>query len=148
MIKFDLITPEKTALSVEIYEVMLPSLNGQISILPNHMPLVTLLKPGVISIRYKQNDDDEELEHLATSGGFVEVNQNTVKVMADTADRADELDDLKIEEARELAKRLASQARDDVARTDATVRLETELARFRVKNLKRRRSNRMSYTEK
>jgi F-type H+-transporting ATPase subunit epsilon len=138
MLKFELITPEKTAVSEEVYEATLPSVDGQITILPGHMPLVTLLKPGVISIRRQKNDSDEKLEHLATSGGFVEIDHNMVKVMADSAEQADEIDDQKIAEAWAEAKRMASEARDDVARTDATAQLEMALARERVKNLKRR----------
>lgn len=144
MLKFELITPEKTAVSEEIYEATLPSVDGQITILPGHMPLVTLLKPGVISIRHLKNDSDEKLEYLATSGGFVEIDHDSVKVMADTAEMAEDLVDFKIEEARAEAKRMASEARDDVARIDATAQLEMALARERVKNLKRRHGSRVS----
>ncbi len=137
MIKFSLITPERTALSEEIYEAILPSANGQISILPNHMPLVTLIVPGVISLRRQKGDSDDRMEHLATSGGFAEISHNVLKVMATTAERADELDELKIEAARQEAQRMARQAKDDIAHSDAVAQLETEIARLRVKNMKK-----------
>lgn len=137
-LQFLLITPEKTAMDESIYEVILPTKTGQIAVLPGHMPLVTLLQPGVISIRRQKNDNDEQLMHLATSGGFVEVAGGAVKVMADSADRADDLDELKVEEAKDEAKRQRDSAADDVAYADAVGRLEFELAKLRVLNLKRR----------
>lgn len=138
MLRFELITPEKVAISEEVYEAILPTINGQIAVLPHHIPLVTLLQPGVIAIRRRKGDSDDSLEYIATSGGFVEVTGISVKVMADTAERADELDDLRIQEAREAAKRRVAEAKDDVAYADAIAQLNIELARQKVKNLKRR----------
>lgn len=142
MIQFELISPEKVLLSEEIYEAILPAAGGQIAVLPNHVPLITLLKPGVISIRRKKGDDDAKLDHIATSGGFVEIGQNRIKVMADTAERADDLDEMKIEQAKEEAKRQAYAAKDDVSHASALARLEMELARYKVKNLKKHRGSR------
>lgn len=138
MLHFELITPEQVAVTEEVYEVILPSVNGPIAVLPGHVPLVTLLQPGVISMRRQKGDADTLLDHIATSGGFVEITGQSVKVMADTAERADDIDELKIEEAKAAAKRQVYQAKDDVSYADAVARLETELARQKVKNLKRR----------
>ncbi len=138
MLNFDLITPEKVAISQEVYEVILPTENGQIAVLPGHIPLVTVLKPGVISIRRQKGDPDDKLEHLATSGGFAEVTSASIKVMADTADRADDISELKIQEAKEEAKQQVAAARDDISYADAISRLEFELAREKVRGLKHR----------
>lgn len=138
--QFELITPERVAVKEEIYEAILPTQQGQIAILPNHIPLITLLRAGIISLRLKKGDSDEKLESLAVSGGFVEVTGQSIKVMADTAERADDLDEMKIEQAKAEAKRAASQAKDEVAYADAIGRLEIELAREKLKNIKRRRS--------
>lgn len=143
MIKFELITPERVAMQEEIYEVILPTQSGQIAVLPGHVPLVTILRPGVITLRRQKGESDDELEHVATSGGFVEVTSNSVKVMADTAERAEDLDELKIEEAREAAQRQVREAKDEAAYADALGRLEIELARLKVKNLKRRHGSRV-----
>ncbi len=140
MLKLELITPERVALTETVYEIMLPTQNGQITLLPGHMPLITLLQPGVITIRRQKGDTDRQLEHLATSGGFVQVADNHVKVMADTAERADDINELKIEEAKTAARQQLAQAKDDVAYADAVSRLEAELARAKVKNLKHRHS--------
>ena len=138
MIQFQLITPEKIAFSEEIYEAILPTQDGQIAVLPGHVSIVTLLRPGVISLRRTKGDSDDKLEHLATGGGFVEIAHDQIKVMADSAERADEIDELKIAEAREAAKQQLAQAKDEISYTDALSRLELELAREKVKNLKRR----------
>lgn len=146
MIKFELISPERVVFSEEIYEAILPSTEGQIAVLPGHIPLITLLKAGVISLRRQKGDADNKLEHIATSGGFVEVSENAIKVMADSAERADDLDDMKIKEAKEAAVRAKSEAKDDVAYTDAIARLEFELAREKVRNLKRSHGQRGAVT--
>lgn len=147
MLNFQLITPEKVVFSEEIYEVILPTIHGQIAILPGHIPLITLLRPGVISLRKQKRDADSLLEHVATSGGFVEINASRVKVMADTAERADDLDELKVEQAKVQAKRVLKEAKDEASYTDALGRLEIELARLKVKNLKRRHGSRVSSPE-
>jgi F-type H+-transporting ATPase subunit epsilon len=138
--QFELITPERIAFSEEVYEAILPTQTGQIAVFPNHIPLITLLKPGVISLRMKKGDADEAMEPVAVSGGFVEITGSTIKVMADTAERADDLDDMKIEQAKAEAKRAASEAKDSVAYADAIGRLEIEIAREKVKNIKRRKT--------
>lgn len=137
---FELITPERVAMKEEIYEAILPTQQGQIAVLPNHIPLITLLRPGVISLRLRKGDSDDKMEPLAVSGGFVEITGQTIKVMADTAERADDLDEMRIQQAKEEAKRAASKAKDEVAYADAIGRLEIELAREKVKNIKRRRN--------
>ncbi len=142
MIKFELITPEQVVLTEEIYEAILPAENGQIAIFPGHIPLVTLLRPGVISLRHKKGDPDSQLEHIATSGGFAEITGSSVRLMADTAERADDLDELRIEEAKAAAKQQLKEARDEASYADAVGRIEVELARERVKNIKRRHGSR------
>ena len=142
MLKLELITPEKIALTEEVYEVMLPTETGQIAILPGHVDLITTLKPGVITVRREKGDGEAKLEHLATSGGFAEITGKSVKILADSADRAEDLDELKIQQARDEAKRQAKEATDELSYIDATARLETELARLKVKNLKKRHGSR------
>ena len=139
MLNLELVTPEKISLKETVYEVILPTVDGQIAVLPKHIPLITLLSPGVISVRRLRDDSDDKLEHYATGSGFVEITGNSVKIMSDSAEHADELDEKKIIEARDEAKRQVKEAKDDVAYTDAVARLESELARIKVKNLKHRR---------
>lgn len=137
-ITFELVTPEGIKASEEAYEVMLPTPQGQIGILPHHMPLVSLAAPGIISIRRAQSDPDSRLEHFATSGGLVEVEGSTVRLLADTAEHADDIDEARAAEALRAAQELAKTSKDSVAVADATALIERNIARLKVAELKRR----------
>ncbi|MCX6800558.1 MAG: ATP synthase F1 subunit epsilon [Candidatus Falkowbacteria bacterium] len=126
-IQFEIVTPEKRILRENITQVIIPTQSGEITVLPNHIPLVSNLKPGVIIA--KKNDGSEII--MAVSGGFVEVTKDKIIILADTAERADELDENRIKEARakaELAKEeLKHVDREQFAQIAA--KLQKELAR-------------------
>lgn len=82
-----------------IYQVTVPTKEGEITIMPKHMPLVAILVPGVIEIK-KENG---EIEIASVSGGFIEVLRNKVVLLADTAERAVEIDEKRADEARTRA---------------------------------------------
>ena len=125
--KLKLIAPDGVKYESEAEEITLPTAEGQITILPNHMPLIALLKPGEIIIR-----NGSKTEELATEGGVVEVSANEVKVLADTAEEASSLDELKIVEAKKAAEARLSQAKDDVEFADAAAILEKQLAKLSI----------------
>ena len=83
--RFQLITLNGAKFDEEVYEVTLPAADGRITILPQHMPLVTIAKPGVIAVRHKVGDSDEKLDHFATEGGIIEVNPTGVRILVDEA---------------------------------------------------------------
>ena len=90
MLKFRIVTPERVVFEEEVGQVTMMTRNGEITVLPHHLPLVTILEPG--ELRYKKNNEEH---FLAVSGGFVEVkSDNTLSILADTAERADEIDRL------------------------------------------------------
>lgn len=138
-ITFELITPEGLKFSGPAYEVIVPTPQGYIAVLPHHIPLVTIVNPGVISIRKRPEDSDENLEHLACAGGVAEVSGRRVRVLADVAQRAEDIDELRAKEALEQAKALRASAADQVALADVTGLIELNLARLKVAQLKRRR---------
>ena len=82
MITLELVTLSGVKYGEEVYEVILPTPDGQIAIFPNHMPLVSLASPGVISVRKREKDSDDAMEHFATNGGIVEINDRRVRVLA------------------------------------------------------------------
>jgi len=126
---FELTTPERIVEKKEIDGATLPTQEGEITVLPGHIPLVGNLKPGVVTLQV-----GDEREYLAVSGGFIEVQSDgRLIVLADTAERAEELDMEKIEEARERARKALEEKRDldDVASAAAIAALERELARER-----------------
>lgn len=139
MLKFELITPERVVFSEDIYEAVLPATEGQISVFPNHIPLITTIGAGVLSLRRQQSDSDSQLEHIATMGGFVEITGNRIRVLADTAVRADEIDELKVQQAKKHAEELLYKAADEKQAAQAAAMLERSLVQLKVANLKRHR---------
>lgn len=138
-IQFEIVTPERLVLRQEILQVTVPTTTGEITILPDHLPLVSILQPGVMEI--KRLDNQREI--ISVSGGFIEVMKNKIVILADTAERADELDEERIKEAQRRAEELKKNAKavDDVQFAEVTARLEKELARLRAVNRWRRLKN-------
>lgn len=135
-IDFKITTPEREVYSDKVDQVSLPTLEGEITILPNHLPLVSVLVPGEVRL---VRDGEESL--MAVSGGFIEVRpKSRVVVLADTAERAEELDLEKIEEAKKKALEALEEKRDldEEAFAEAAAALERELARLRVARKKYR----------
>ncbi len=127
---FELTTPERIVLKEEYDAATVPTQEGEITVLPGHLPLVANLVPGMITLR-----KGREESYLAVSGGFVEVQPGSkIIILADTAERAEELDLEKVEAARERAEKVLAEKRsnDDVSAASAIAALERELARARV----------------
>ncbi len=133
VIKFEIVTPERVVLKEEIIQVTVPTKMGEITVLPGHIPLVSSLLPGVIEIVKSENKRDV----MSVSGGFIEVLKDKVVILADTAERAEEIDEKKAEAARERAKKsiedirhvdrerfagLSAQMAKELARTKAVKR--------------------------
>jgi len=128
-IKFEIATPERVVLKDEILQVTVPTIEGDITILPKHSPLVSILKPGVLELK----KIDGSLEIISVSGGFVEVLLNKTIILADTAERAEEIDLERAEEARKRAEESLKNLRDIDATQFANLsaQIEKELARTR-----------------
>lgn len=129
MISFKIATPERVVYQDEIDQITLPTKLGEITILPNHLPLVSSLMPGEVLIK----KNNEEIP-LAVSGGFIEFANNKLTILADTAERAEELEEAKIEEARKKVEELMvkKQDIDEVAFAGLAAQIERELARLKV----------------
>ncbi len=87
MLKLEIVTPEKRVLDTEVDSVTVPTASGEVGILPNHAPLISALRPGILSYTVKG-----AATRLAVTGGFVEVGPERVAVLADTAETADEIE--------------------------------------------------------
>ncbi|MCK5510216.1 ATP synthase F1 subunit epsilon [Candidatus Parcubacteria bacterium] len=98
-IKFEIVTPERVVLKEQVVQVTVPTKQGEITVLSNHIPLVAGLMSGVIEIVKK----DGNSEIMSVSGGFIEVSKNKVVILANTAEMAEEIDITRVEEARERA---------------------------------------------
>ena len=138
-IKFEIVTPERVVLKQEALQVTVPTTSGEITILPDHIPLVSVLQPGVIEVKRADN----VVEIMSVSGGFIEVLKDKIVILADTAERAEELNEDRIKEAQKNAEELKKTAKaiDDVEFADVSARLEKELARLRAVNKWRKLKN-------
>lgn len=128
-IKFEIATPEKVVLKEEILQVTVPTTEGEITVLPKHSPLISVLKPGVLELK----KIDGSVEIISVSGGFIEILLNKIIILADTAERAEEIDIERAEEARKRAEESIKNLRslDSVEFANLSAMLEKELARTR-----------------
>jgi len=130
-IQLKIVTPERIVMTLDAYQVTLPVEEGEVTILPEHIPYIGSLKPGEILVRKEANG---EAISLVTSGGFVEFHNNTLVLLADTAERAEEIDLARAEEARKRAELLKQEklhlSEEEYARTAALI--EKEMARVKV----------------
>ena len=129
-LKLKLVTPERIVYEEEVDQVTATTGMGEITVLPGHIPLVSTLRDG--ELRTKTNGKEEL---MVASTGFIEIRPgDEVVILADSADRAEELDIKSIEEAKERAQKALDEARnqEDVDFGELTATLERELARHRV----------------
>ncbi len=132
IIKFEIVTPERTVLKEDIFQVSVPTRNGEITVLPNHIPLVASLQPGVIEI--VKNGGIRDV--MSVSGGFIEVLKDKVVILADTAERAEEINLERVEEARVRAEAAIKEVRliDRAQFANISAKIAKELARSRAVN--------------
>jgi F-type H+-transporting ATPase subunit epsilon len=117
-LKLEIVTAERMVYSDDVDIVIAPGIEGQLGILPGHALLLTLLQPGELVVR-----TDGEETAMFVSGGFLEVMQNRVTVLADVAERAEEIDISRAEEAKSRAEeRLREHTTEmDLARAEAAL---------------------------
>ncbi len=130
-------TPERQVYQDQVESLTVPTTSGQITVLPHHMPISTVLSSGEMIIRKGQAE-----EPYAVSGGFLEVQPTKVVVLADTAEHVTEIDEQRAEEARERAKKLMDEKRHDVEEfANIAAKLERDLNRLHVVRKYRHRSH-------
>lgn len=139
--QLELITLDGVKVSGEVYEVLIPTPEGVIAVLPGHTRLVTLAVNGVVSIRHKKSDPDDRMEHLATFGGVVEVSPTRLKILVDEADTADDIIEGEAKSALERATRMKSEAKDKVELDRAQAAIDRSAVRLKVAGLRRRHRN-------
>ncbi len=133
----DVVTAERQLYSGEADSVLAPGSEGQLGILPRHAALLTTLKVGELLIKLGGAE-----EPFFVSGGFLEVSNNKVTVLAETAEHAEEIDQARAEAARRRAQDLLAQSQSDVERAELMGALERAVARIHVAEISRRRRGR------
>ena len=117
-LELEVVTPDRLVAKETVDIVMAIGFLGEFGILPNHVPFMTTLQPG--ELRYRK---DNQLEYLAVTGGFAEISDNKVTILAEAAEKAREIDVDRAQRAKERAeKRLA------MAKTEAIDYLRAEAA--------------------
>ncbi len=139
MIHLQLITLSGTKFDDDVYEVLLPTLEGQIGVLPGHMPLISVATNGVISVRRNPTDIDLAMEHYATDGGVIEVIDDTLRVLVDEADHAEDINETEAEAAHQRALKLKAEATDETSLEQAQALVDRTAVRLQVAGLKHRR---------
>jgi F-type H+-transporting ATPase subunit epsilon len=125
-IRLELVTPERLVLSEEVDEVVLPGYEGEFGVLPGHTQFLAILNIGMMWYR-----KESAKTRIALGGGFAEVNHDRVVVMADTAERADEIDVERAQRARDRAEaRLKELSLDDETYAKAYAELQRALVRM------------------
>src|SRR5712691_6890130 len=124
----EVVTPERRVVSESVNGVTVPGLGGELGILPGHAPLISRLQTGVLS--YTQ---DHNTSQLHVSGGFVEVNDDRVTVLAEIAERPEEIDAARARLAREHSeKQLSSVSGSEEDFEEARAKLERSMVRLQL----------------
>ena len=133
----EIVTAERLVYSDEVDIVVAPGMEGELGILPHHAPLLTILQPGELRIQKTGQED----VYMAVTGGFLEVTGNRVIVLADAAERSEEIDEARAQEALRRAEERLERREEgqDLQRALASIRR----SRLRL-DVKRRRQRRPS----
>ena len=134
-IRLEIVTAERLVHSEDVDIVVAPGIVGELTVLPHHAPLLTVLNPG--EIRVVKGGEES---YMAVSGGFMEVMGTKVTILADTAERVEEIDLQRAEEALKLAQERVSSAASDIDLEKALASIRRSQARMKVG---RRRGRRM-----
>jgi len=133
----EIVTAERKVYEGEVDMVVAPGAEGSVGILPRHAPLLTTLVPGVITLK---RDGEEEV--LAVGGGFLQVNANRVLVLADSAEREDEIDEERAQRARARALEAMQEYRGENVQAEAArLALRRSLVRLQVVQRRKRKGS-------
>jgi len=130
-IHLEIVTAERVVLSDDVDMINAPTKDGRVGILPRHAPLLTILEAGELDII-----KGGVRTPFAVSGGFMEVLPTRVTILADTVERADEIDETRAEQARQLAAERKQMAQSEREAQLAELQLRKEMARLQVARLK------------
>lgn len=133
----EVVTAEQELYSGEADELLAPGAEGQLGILPRHAALLTTLTAGPLVIKLGGAEED-----IFVSGGFLEVSNNKVTILADAAEHAEDIDQARAEEARRRAQERLEDVKSNMERAELQAALQRALIRLRVVDLARRSGRR------
>ena len=135
-----LVTLGGVKLNEAVYSVTIPTIDGEISVLPSHEPLVTVAKDGVITVR--RNKETQEEEFFAISGGVVKIDHSSVQILVDEADHGDDIIEAETQAALERAIAARDNAGNQIEREKAKQLIDRHMVRLKVADLQRRKRRR------
>jgi F-type H+-transporting ATPase subunit epsilon len=127
-LKLEIVTPEAVTYSEQVDMVTLPAVEGEMGIYPMHVPLMTRIGPGEVSVK-----KDGQEYFLAVGEGFVEITGDRVAILTDMAIQAKDIDELKAEEARKRAEARLQEKLSDEEMAEVNAALAHSLAQLKVK---------------
>ena len=142
MITLEIVTLRGIVFSQDIYEVSIPTPDGEISAFDNHAALVTIIEPGVIKIRTNKNQKDSDRTLQATNGGVAEITKHRIRLLVDESQHSEEVDEAEAKQALERTQRMAAQADDQLSLDRALAEVNSARAKLSIADLKKRRRNR------
>ena len=137
--KLQLVTLSGVKIDQEVYEVIIPTVDGEISVFPDHEPLITVAKNGVVEVRYSKERAVHEVEYFAISGGVVEITGPVVRVLVDEAYHGEDILEAETQAALERAMQMRDEAQDQVELEKASQLIDRHAVRLKVADLHRRR---------
>jgi len=132
-LKLEIVTPEAKIYSEDVDMVTLPGVEGEMGIYPMHVPLMTQVVAGEVAVRKGAQES-----HLAVGDGFVQITGDRVAILTDMAIKADDIDEVKAEEARKRAEARLSEKLSDEEAASVQAALAHSLAQLHVKRRTRR----------
>ncbi len=135
---FQLVTLLGVKVEADVYEVILPTADGEIAVFPGHEPLVSIAAPGAIAVRHNKADANDKLEFFAISGGVIEVTPTSLKVLVDEADSGDDIVEAESKAALDRALKMKAEAKNQVDLEKASAMVDRHAVRLKVADLRRR----------
>lgn len=137
--RLELVTLTGVKLDQEIYQATIPTVEGEISVYPDHEDLVAIAVPGVISVRDRKDDSDDRMEYFAISGGVIEISGKKIRILVDEAEHGDEIIEAESRAALERALQLRDQSDDQIELEKAHQLIDRHQVRLKVAELRRRK---------
>lgn len=136
MLHLKVTTPRKLVKDIQVDSITVPSAAGEITILPHHEHLLSLLQEGVITIRSKNEE-----EYMAIGGGYLETDGKTINILVSRAYNQDEIDEEMTKQAVERAKQMLDEKATTTDRTEAIALLRRSLVDIKLLRKARKRSS-------
>ncbi len=137
--QLELITLQGIKLNAQVYQATISTADGEIGVFPDHEPLVTIATPGVIAVRYKKDDHDDQIEYFAIGGGVVEISAKNIRILVDEAEHGEDIIEEESQAALQRALAMRDEATDQIELEKVHQLIDRHQVRLKVAELRRRK---------